>query len=976
MTAGAPWSIKGIDPDARLAAKEAARKSGVTLGQWLTAVIHESSGKPASATQGAGPAAPVIQQRIEDLEQKLADLTRAQQQTAAGRLFEHRAAQEPVEALLARVDRHERRTVEAFAAINDRLSGIARQVSQNQTSSSADLSAAIETALRRILDHIASNEQRSRDALLALHERLAGLSAQAAAAQPVPGRAGGQELGALERRVDAVTARIEAAEQNIEAAAKRSAEATMGGLREEIRESERRMSRLIGEARAEGGGPGDYEDLYRQIEILSQRLYSVESERGSSAMDAQVAELANRVDELDGRVRTAIENQPSSAVLIELQSHIVALTDKLATIERRFDDIDAVERSVADLFKAMEQSKVETRALATRTAEEAVGRSLELRAGPSAELQALQSGLAAVKRSLAESDQQTQQTLLVVHETLQKIVDRLAAVEQRLQDGGSGEQPGPSAPTAHGDEGRAADIPEVLRDIRVPVSGDDVAEEKPSEGEAMPEEAPPAARLAEGEPPSEGETAGAPPDAPAPSEEQAPEREEGGEVSPPSPSDRPIETITRRDDFIAAARRAAQASAAAPEPATRRFNPLSRLRGLGRRGGEDASEGSATEEAAARRKPLILAGAVLLLLAVSAYSISGRQTEAPVATKDDIGSSRLAGTPSPAGGAQAPLLDRIEGLGQSLWSATQASDWLGKLTAPFAKPDEGRPADPPTTGSIGKSSSLLTVPTIAAVPAGLSTAASSASASPDREDGRGTVVTMTRGTAATRDGLPERIGSPALRRAALSGSPAAQFLVATELLEGEGQSEPILALRWFQKAAAQGLAPAQYRLGMMFERGTGVPRDLATARVWYKRAAEKGNIKAMHNLAVAYAGDDQGAPDYAKAAYWFGAAAEYGIRDSQYNYGVLLEQGLGVVRNLRDAYFWLTLCGRSGDAEAAQRANALKRQLTLQQIEEAEAAVARWRPRLPRQDANTVAFDEGWQPQRTPGRRADLAITN
>jgi localization factor PodJL len=41
MTAGAPWSVKGIDPKAREVAKDLARRSGMTLGEWLNQVILE-----------------------------------------------------------------------------------------------------------------------------------------------------------------------------------------------------------------------------------------------------------------------------------------------------------------------------------------------------------------------------------------------------------------------------------------------------------------------------------------------------------------------------------------------------------------------------------------------------------------------------------------------------------------------------------------------------------------------------------------------------------------------------------------------------------------------------------------------------------------------------------------------------------------------------------------------------------------------
>ena len=41
MTSAAPWSVKGIDPKTREIAKDLARRSGMTLGEWLTHVIAE-----------------------------------------------------------------------------------------------------------------------------------------------------------------------------------------------------------------------------------------------------------------------------------------------------------------------------------------------------------------------------------------------------------------------------------------------------------------------------------------------------------------------------------------------------------------------------------------------------------------------------------------------------------------------------------------------------------------------------------------------------------------------------------------------------------------------------------------------------------------------------------------------------------------------------------------------------------------------
>ena len=45
-----------------------------------------------------------------------------------------------------------------------------------------------------------------------------------------------------------------------------------------------------------------------------------------------------------------------------------------------------------------------------------------------------------------------------------------------------------------------------------------------------------------------------------------------------------------------------------------------------------------------------------------------------------------------------------------------------------------------------------------------------------------------------------------------------------------GDSEE--ALRWFRRAADQGLASAQFWIGQAYERGSGVSRDLVAVRAF------------------------------------------------------------------------------------------------------------------------------------------------
>lgn len=58
-----------------------------------------------------------------------------------------------------------------------------------------------------------------------------------------------------------------------------------------------------------------------------------------------------------------------------------------------------------------------------------------------------------------------------------------------------------------------------------------------------------------------------------------------------------------------------------------------------------------------------------------------------------------------------------------------------------------------------------------------------------------------------------------------------------------------IALKEFSQAANRGDARAQRSLGLMHERGDGVPADARIAAQWYGRAVEQGLDAAQFNLA-------------------------------------------------------------------------------------------------------------------------------
>lgn len=201
---------------------------------------------------------------------------------------------------------------------------------------------------------------------------------------------------------------------------------------------------------------------------------------------------------------------------------------------------------------------------------------------------------------------------------------------------------------------------------------------------------------------------------------------------------------------------------------------------------------------------------------------------------------------------------------------------------------------------------------------------------------------------------PMTIGPASLRQGAMNGDPAAQYEVGQRYAAGRGVARDLAeALRWYMRAASRGLAPAQFRVAGMYERGLGVETDIEKARSWYLRAAQQGHVKAMHNLAVLSVGGSRA--DYATGVKWFTEAAGYGLADSQFNLAILNQNGLGVAKDVKLAYRWLSLAARGGDREAASRLEQLRSQLPPDDIRSTDAAIAVWRARTPNPAANELA---------------------
>ncbi|MEJ0064721.1 MAG: peptidoglycan-binding protein [Caulobacteraceae bacterium] len=157
-----------------------------------------------------------------------------------------------------------------------------------------------------------------------------------------------------------------------------------------------------------------------------------------------------------------------------------------------------------------------------------------------------------------------------------------------------------------------------------------------------------------------------------------------------------------------------------------------------------------------------------------------------------------------------------------------------------------------------------------------------------------------------------------------------------------GESSGLIAVR---KLADGGYAPAQFYLAELIQDGkAGLKKDATESRRWLERAAEGGDRTAMHNLALDLHEGVGGARNAAQAAEWFRRAAELGLLDSQFNLAAIYEHGDGVSVNPAEAYKWYLIAGRSGDGEAKAGALRVRAGLTPDARAVAERAAVEFQP--------------------------------
>jgi localization factor PodJL len=713
--------------------------------------------------------------------------------------------------------------------------------------------------------------------------------------------------------------------------------------------------------------------LSARIETLAKAQTNIVMPKGATKVD--LAPIEDMIGDLARRLEEVARPEHNPTGLQALETQIAALAERLDSkpaAPARHDGLDA---TLQDLMRSLGGLRDETASAVDRAARAAVADAMTRAPvhsdGPA--LSSIRDDLAGLKDVHVSIDRRTSSAIGAVNDTLEKIVERLAQLEDGISRERATDEPAyPSQPESVR-QPRMRGGHEPRFDAGEDRSRVDVTSPEPAMATSSREMVASLQRTMRQ--PAVSQSAMAQPN-PSPSRqlhdfgadtlpdlplEPGSGRPRGRSETPPATTQgAPAGSIN--PNLIAAARRAAVAASAEAEA----LKSEDRKAGKGGRLPRLAWPASLKETLEKRRKPILLGLAAIVLAMGAGQIATSMLSDTP---RSDLARTEPART-EPARAEASRAEQPAEAATNDPRKTSNADVPRGETTAPASAPalpkDQtslATPPDAPSAGAPGNAGAAETTGSVKPA-AGDMAALAPANAAPDP-----TRFSVAPGPVTNLGDLPSTLGTAGLRRAAQEGNANAVYELGVRATDGVGMTrDHKLALRLFERAAAAGSGPAQFRLGNMHEKGIGTARDAKLAVTWYRRAAEKGNAKAMHNLAVLIAEGADGKPDYSDAARLFRRAAEFGVRDSQFNLAILLGRGLGVEQDLLQSYTWFAVAARQGDADAGSKRDEVGAKLSAADLGAARNASLAWKAKTPDPVANEVAAPaDGWDPaQRQP----------
>jgi len=356
-----PWNVAGIPPEAREAARAAARREGLSVGEWMTRrILRSFSDTPDDMTpareqwtsNGGGYAAPAN-----------GGYAAAPEPRAA-------MARRDTEAMLADVARSESQSNDIYRRIEDQLRNVARRLEsteRNQSENNRAMSKAaseINVAAREqaqafdqlggsvmsLADRIEAVERSNasegtRDAIKGLHQGLSRLAEQIT----TTANQSASQISALATNLESVAGRL--------AQARAESEHSTRGLDQRVAQIDQRIS---------------------QVTLIDERLRAVEraAQASNDVLSHAVHSIESRKDEeaaalrRDAETASAISRLEDNLARLEARGPDPAIDRRLQGIERTLSDIvgrfdstprDAIEDNLKRLAQRMDAAETQQR---------------------------------------------------------------------------------------------------------------------------------------------------------------------------------------------------------------------------------------------------------------------------------------------------------------------------------------------------------------------------------------------------------------------------------------------------------------------------------------------------------------------------------------------------------------------------------------------------------------------------------------
>lgn len=361
MSASVPWSVNAVEPETWEAAREAARRSGMSVGEWLEAAIRENAeDKHSPRGRRDAPTPPAPDDRLEDIAEQLDQLiglapnmTHASQQSVRVNAGIHRslkALNDRIGSLLSEshsepkvplhlqtaIERLDKRleallTVEAVRPqtppeVERKLADIARNVETIKTRTEQELQL---LATERVfappspeVERRFADIARSIDAIQSrMENELQVLATERAAAAPEVER----KLADIVQNVDTIKSRME---RELEAAAK-----------ERLAQPSPEMENKLAE-------------IARNVDTIKSRmdqeLQALANERAvappSPEVENKLADIAQSIETIKGRMDQELQalasERTSAAPSPEVENKLAEIVSKLETMNQRLEDAE------------------------------------------------------------------------------------------------------------------------------------------------------------------------------------------------------------------------------------------------------------------------------------------------------------------------------------------------------------------------------------------------------------------------------------------------------------------------------------------------------------------------------------------------------------------------------------------------------------------------------------------------------------